>query len=319
MNCPYKILNLLKSLSMRSLTFFICYLLFFWVNLINAELLILTHAYNKPEMIYWQNAGFKKFLKDEYKFVVFNDAPNAELSSQVQAICAELQLSCLDVPQVIHHYTAPYLPGIRNPLGDPSAECAETIQYMMDTIGFDYAGIVLVIDSDMFLIKETSLEEVLADHALAAHPQYKEGMSGCVTYLLPNLILCNMEKLEDKKTLNFNIGMIDGVRVDTGGYTHYYLQEHSQLKWLKIDCMLAPLNESYLDSVSLNFFKRHPKMFQLMTEMKYDYEFYMKYTFIHFRSGSNWSKMDSLNRSKKIAIFYEAMEELLEESYPCFE
>src|SRR5262245_60577830 len=109
-------------------------------TLMEAKVLIMTHAYNKPEYIPWQYWTFKKFFQDEYEFIVFNDAPNSDLSDNIQNICHELDISCIEVPQFIHFFKSPYLPGSRNPLGDPSAECADTIQYMLDTLGFDYPG-----------------------------------------------------------------------------------------------------------------------------------------------------------------------------------
>lgn len=289
-----------------------CLVLLF--SFLEAEVLILTHAYNRPEFIYWQDAAFKKFLKDDYKFVVFNDAPNEELAIQIRAICQTLDLTCIDVPQEIHHYASPYLPGPRNPVGrSPSAECADTIQYMLDTRGFDHPGIVVVFDSDMFLIREMSIEDLLKDYEVAAHPQIRYGSNGPVYYFLPNLVFLNMETLIDKKNLNFNVGTIDGVCVDTGGCTYYYLQQHPHLKWLQTDCVTARFNEhqSNLSSRTIAYFKSHPAMYRLMTEMKYDYEFYINYCFIHFRAGSNWYQMDAKQQEEKFRIFYEALRDVL--------
>ncbi|WP_068471354.1 hypothetical protein [Candidatus Protochlamydia phocaeensis] len=287
-------------------------------SFLNADVLVMTHAYNKPELIYWQEAALKKFLKEDYTFIVFNDASNEALSLEIQEICRSLNVSCVEVPQAIHNYTAPYLPGSRNPLGDPSAECADTIQYMLDTVGFDYPGIVVVIDSDMFPIREINLTSLLGDSEVAAHPQYRKGEHGKVTYFLPNLLVFNMERLIDKRTLNFNIGEIDGVRVDTGGFTHYYIEQHPFLKWLKTTCITIPLKDvrNPIDPAIMDFFKNFPKMFQLITEMPYDYEFYMDYAFIHFRAGSDWNKMDPAKRAEKMRLFYGALEQILDQSFP---
>lgn len=208
--------------SLRTLLIFLLTL----THVVHAELLVMTHTYNQPELIYWQNATFKKFLKDDYQFVVFNDAPDAETSQETRALCDALEIQCIDVPQSIHNHLAPYLPGSRNPFGDPSAECADTIQYMLDTLGFDHPGIVAVFDSDMFLIREISIEKEMQEYAIGGHPQYRQGSHERITYLLPNLVFLDMRKLPDKRSLNFNVGRIDGVNVDTGGYTYYYLQQH---------------------------------------------------------------------------------------------
>lgn len=280
---------------------------------LRGEVLIMTHIFNKPNMVYWHHETLKKFLKDEYKFVVFNDAPNDELSKKTKEICQILGIDCVDVPQSIHYYKAPYLSGPRTPLGDPSAECADTIQYMLDILGFDYPGISVVIDSDMFLIRELSIEKMMNNYAISAHPQHRESPEGRITYMLPNLLIFNMEKLPEKKTLNFNVGKIHGVNVDTGGFTHFYLEQHPDISWLKTDCVTIPLDvdKSRLDRKVIDYFKSKPKMFSLLTEMKYDYEVYYEYTFLHFRAGSNWYKMNPEKFKEKSKIFYEALGEIL--------
>jgi hypothetical protein len=289
--------------------------LFLSVFYLNAEVLIMTHMYNKPKLIYWQEAVLRKFIKDDYKFIIFNDAPTEQLSLEVKAICQSLNLTCIDVPQVIHDYKNPYLPGNRNPLGDPSAECADTIQYMLDTIGFDHPGKVMVLDSDMFLIREVHIEEIMKGYDILGHNQTRQGLQEKVTYLLPNLMIFDMARLSDKKTLNFNLGIIDGVRVDTGGYTYLYLRDHPEVKWLKVNCVYSLHANSELDLDTIHYFKSHSQLFNLMIENKYDYEFYANYTFLHFRAGSNWYNMDQEKRKEKLRLFYGALADILGQSF----
>ena len=52
---------------------------------VNAKVLLITHAYNQPEFIKWQDAALKKFLKDEYEYVVFNDASNLAMQQRIEA------------------------------------------------------------------------------------------------------------------------------------------------------------------------------------------------------------------------------------------
>lgn len=278
---------------------------------IEATVLILTHAFNKPEFIWWQEASLRKFLKDDYTFIIFNDAPNQDLYDKINQVCQELNITCIDVPQEIHDYKNPYLPALmpRHPLGDPSAECAETIQYMLDTIGFKHPGITVILDSDMFPIREVSIEALLENYEVAAHPQYRQGKNEFINYFLPNLIFFNMETLQDKYSINFNLGIIDDVCVDTGGYTYFYIKEHPSLKWLRTNCVYT-LHENSPKDI-LDYFQSHPKMYQLMTEKKYDFEFYADYTFIHFRAGSNWSHIDKNSYLNKLNCFFEGLSDIL--------
>jgi hypothetical protein len=294
-------------------------LLFIPTSFLSAKILILTHSFNKPEFIPWQYHTFKKFLKDDYEFVVFNDAPNRKLNQQIHETCSHLGVSCIDVPQAIHQPPF-YLQ--RDPhTGGPSAECAETIQYMLDMKGFDYPGIAVIIDSDMFLIRPFSIVDYLQNYDVGApvNPQVRlsylhNGKDEKIAHFLPNLMFFNMLTLPDKTTLNFNLGCIDGVHTDTGGFTHYYIKEHPNLRWKDNNMKNTALNKAELEEKEehINYIKNHKRLLKLTTEMPFDFEFYIDYAFLHFKAGSNWNKLDGNKFNKKTSMAYEILNELLQ-------
>lgn len=274
---------------------------------ISASLLIMTHAYNKPEYIIWQTATFKKFIMDEYQFIVFNDAEDPKMQCEIRNICDKLKVNCIDVPQEIHHNENPYLPTIKG--RSPSEDCADTVQYMLDTVGFFHQGITVLVDSDMFLIKEISIESIMESYDIAANLQIRNGNTEEIQYFLPNLIFFNMRTFPDKEQLKFNLGMIDGVFNDAGGFTHFYIKTHPSLKWLKTDCRYQLFPNSPKEI--LEHFQKYPKMYNLMFEKKYDVEFYVNFNFIHFRAGSNWYKMDNTKWGEKLNACYEGLKDVL--------
>ena len=79
---------------------------------VEAKVLIFTYAYNRPEFIETQYKTFKKFLLDEYEYVVFNDAIEPVLKKKIELMCEKLQIRCILIPQEIHD--RPYLK--RHPL-----------------------------------------------------------------------------------------------------------------------------------------------------------------------------------------------------------
>lgn len=279
----------------------IFFMAFCCTGVISAKVLIMTHCYNRPEFIPWQHGTFKKFLCDDYEFVVFNDASDLSIFQQTQAVCQQLDIRCIPVPQSIHY-------GRNN----PSVECGDTIQYMMNTMGFDHEGIVLLVDSDMFLIRKFNIEKFLKDYEIAAHPQSRDGVHGPVPYLLPNLMFFNMQTLKDKRTLNFDLGEIDGVRTDTAGFTYYYLMAHPALKWLKTNYYpFLDENNPPVDSGIVATFKSTPSLWKMISFNKFDYEFYIDFTFLHFRAGSNWYKMEEGRWSEKRKLLEDALEGLI--------
>jgi len=72
------------------------------------HVLIITHVHNRWDFIALQHETFKKFLRDDYEYVVFNDAPDQEMMEEINSICACYNIRCIQVPQEIH--TRPYLP-----------------------------------------------------------------------------------------------------------------------------------------------------------------------------------------------------------------
>ncbi len=50
---------------------------------ISSKILIITHAHNRPEFIPLQDVTFKEFLKDDYEFVVFNDARDEKIDKEI--------------------------------------------------------------------------------------------------------------------------------------------------------------------------------------------------------------------------------------------
>lgn len=287
----------------------VCLVIF--ASALEAKLLIMTHSYNRPEFIPWQHYGFQKFLKDDYRFVVFNDAPNQELQDEISKVCEDLYIRCIRVPQTIHK--EPYYLPRQGGVAGASAECAETIQYMLDKMGFDHQDIVVVIDSDMFLIRPFSIREYLQENQLAANPQVRYGAHENIHYLLPNLMVFNMTNLPDKETLNFNLGIIDEIMVDTGGYTHFYLKAHPQLKWIANTLHPRPID---IEKPDLNpeirkHIQAHPKLCNLITKLPIDVEFYIDYAFFHFKAGSNWNQIGDQKMQEKTTMTYEVMDELI--------
>lgn len=278
----------------------IIFFLFFFLS-IEAKVLIMTHCYNKPHFIYWQHDTLKKFLKDDYEFVVFNDAEETEIYLQTEKICDYLKIRSVRVPQEIHE-------GRNN----PSTACADTIQYMIQHYGIHHPDIVVLLDSDMFLIRDFSIREYLGLNDIAANLQSRIGQNGPVLYWLPNLIIFNMPQMPNPQHLNFDLGEIDGVATDTGGYNHYYIQNNPQIAWKMTDVEYSinevdDLNESILDH-----FKSHPKLWELLTNNLYDFEFYNHFAFLHFRAGSNWNQLEAKKYNEKYKKIKKTIIELLQ-------
>lgn len=258
--------------------------------ILSQNILIITHSFNRPDFIEIQEKTFKKFLKEDYTFVVFNDAPQEDVSQHIIETCNKLNLPCIRIPQSIHDI--PYLE--RLPGEDyhhPAVRCANVVQFSLDTLGFDHDGIVIIIDSDMFLVKEFCVQEFLDGFDIAGVPQSREH----IKYIWNGLVFFNMQTLPDKKTINFNCGKVDGIGVDVGGQTYRYFKNHPEVMVQLIDNQHYPAHFMLSETTDENI-----KF--LFSHDCNNFEFLLKNAFFHYRGGGNWDNQSNEYHEKKTAV-----------------
>lgn len=281
-------------------------ILSFFFGSISAELLIITHSYNRPDFIEIQYRTFKKFLKDDYKFVVFNDAPGQDTCNEINAMCAKLGLECIRIPQKIHTYAYLYrLP--RERLNHPCVRCANVVQYSLNEMGLKHDDIVAIIDSDMFLVKEFSIRNFMQNLDLAGLPQARP--KG-VNYIWNGLIFFDMKTLPNKELINFNCGEVDKVPVDVGGQMHHYFQKanNPRVRYFQQDYVAKNAHKSDTELASMGFERPMIKFIHANPPIV---ELYEQGTFIHYRSGTNWDGKSTGYHQSKTAIFNRLITDLL--------
>ena len=270
----------------------------FFSNL-SAKVFLITHSYNRPDFIEIQYKTFNRFLKDDYEFVVFNDAPDMKMENQIVKMCQKYAIKCIRIPQTIHDM--PYLPH-EGGFNSPHARCANVVQYSLDTFGFDCDGIVAIIDSDLFLIHDFSIEEYMNGYDIAAWAQDR----GKVQYIWNGIVFLDMRRLPNKRTLNFNCGTVEDETVDVGGYTYYYFQQNPTVAYKMMNGLYMKRRAykslpSNLDSSVKKFLRRKPD----------NIEFFIDFAFLHYRSGANWNKKSSKYHEKKTKLFNHLIHDLL--------
>lgn len=294
--------------------FILCAALFA-CSILDAKVLIITHSYNQPEFIEWQDKTFKKFFKNEYEFVVFNDAPQAAMEQSINDTCERLGLRCIRIPQEIH--TRPYL--FREPgenLQHPCCRASNVIQYSLDELGFAHDDFVIIIDSDMFFIRDFDLYDYMKDADLAGTVQYR-GTQNEVVYLYSGLLFFNMPKLPNVRTFCINSGNICKQPCDVGGFSYYYLRDNKDLR-VKFfpETVHLPLGQRVtFTPASKNtpiFISEEALMhraaawphIQKLLQHRPDYiQFFVDFSVLHYACGSNHNnKSAAYHEQKKNAI-----------------
>lgn len=296
---------------------------FFLTNSFDAKVLLITHNYNSPEFIELQYKTFKKFIEDDYEYVVFNDANNEGMAKQIKAMCDKHAITCVRVPQEIH--TRPYLPRQPgDPLQRPNIRHANCVQYSFDILGFNFDGIVIVIDCDMLLIRSLNFEEYMSDKNIAA---YIKGADNNVSYLCPVLSIFKMNSLPEPYSLNFNCGVTDGASVDSGGWTHFYLKKYrNQLHivdvnylpsydlWLGNHDINRPVDHSVSEIIKITHYKElgfNNKEIKFLLQKPDTFELFLDKKFIHYHGITNYTHQSAEYHNRKLLLFKNFVDDLL--------
>lgn len=241
------------------------------------RLAIITHVYNRPDFIVLHKKTFDAFIKEEYRYVVFNDAADPNMSRLIQETCAKLSVECLRVPDHAPHRQSP---GHRHMDG---------IKFSLDEVGFKHDGIVMIIDSDMFPIRPISLYDYMGDRDFIGGYQERHNDHIKIEYTSPCLVMMNMARLPNKYTLNFDGNHVEGVGCDVGGHSYYYFRDNPTVNvymYVAVSKDFLPMDRQALMALGYDF-----NSIELLLNLKreYGFEFHGDANFIHFYAGgSNW-------------------------------
>lgn len=287
--------------------FAFCFLIF------SKEVLIMTPVFNKPEFIGWQKQLFDKFVLDEdgYRFVAFDDSIDPHMTQCMQEECKKWNVEYVRIPQDIH--TRPYLP--REPSWKPntSFRVSDAYQYMANTMGFDHDGIVFFTDSDQFLTRPFNFHEETKQYDIIA--VFLEATPG-IRYVWQGMSIFHMDRLPNKRTINFNCGRINGVNVDSGGFTYYYFKNHPQVrvKQAPVKCASTlflhnrfahrqntniPVNEQIEKLKEYGFDKIEIAFLQKKVP---DISYALNNCFLHYNAGSNYDHQSEQYIKNKDAL-----------------
>lgn len=221
---------------------------------------IYTYSHNRPDFIEPQFNSIKKYVKDDFEFIVFNNERNGgdpgsgyepERIAEIYRVCEELNIKCIRVeldPEL------QYINGYQQFEGDSyvnggSHACAYSYSWGWKHYVSKDDGISMIIDSDMFFIKDVSIEKLLGDHNLAYIPSYRysskyhsEEDRGSIALRYPwnGIVIADIPNLPNPNDLKWGLGIFNGEACDVGGEGHRYLIDYND-----------QLKVKYIDQVSL--------------------------------------------------------------------
>lgn len=294
--------------------------------------LVFTTAFNRPDFVELQDKLFKKFLEDDYEFWVISDANTPERQSSIKEICDARGIQFRQVPQEIHD--RPYLPrGPELSFHNPNVRHCNSAQWAWDNFFSHHDGPVMIIDSDLFLIRPFSIEKALKNkHLGGIYSGTLDMVTGePVSYLWLVLILFNNPVLPERESICFNCGYIPGTNAvcDSGGWTNLYLNKYKDL--LKVNALnfvtgnkfFCPYRYSQqpqnFDELSASYITQNltergftDAEIRLALKKPYTIELFGDNQFLHYRAGTNYENYTNEFLSDKDKVLMEFFNEILQ-------
>jgi hypothetical protein len=241
---------------------------------------VITSVVNNPIFIEIQYFTLKKHIQFEFEFIVFNDAKSfpdftnyndISIKPQIENTCKKLNIKHINIPNDNH-----------KAIKDASFRTAEAMNFILD-YQIKNPDKYLLLDSDMWLINDLYLDELICDCAvvLQKRDNYQYIWNGLFFF---DTLKLNMELMNWHCTHN----------TDTGGCMNKWLIEAKQTNNIKYINHFQSLkwnhNDIVLDNKKLLDFLQNDKRNKAD---KFYSELYLN-KFLHYRGGGNW-KRDAKN------------------------
>ena len=227
------------------------------------EVTIFTLYSNRPDFIKLQKECFRKNLKDKFRWIVVNNPHYlSDNPGGVEVECLEESIEYLR----INH-------------GDNIKEVSRLV---VDSLNFlwqnkikDTKGLVVIMDSDLFLTKEVSFVELLKGHDMFLCPNYTDGL----IWPWPGFMGFDMNKIV-ADDVSFELLEINGICADVGSGLNTYIQKHNP----KIN--LIPRHE--IVGQDYPVYDTGKTLYELGFPKPYSVDF-LPFA-LHYKTGSNYAK-----------------------------
>lgn len=178
---------------------------------------VITAVVNNPIFIYIQYHTLKKYMKNDYEFIVFNDAKdfpdntnygNSNMKNNIEKICSQLKIKCINIPNEHHKVN-----------NSPVSRCAESMNFILK-YQINNPDKYLVIDSDMFLIDFFDINQ-FSNSSCAIVLQSRNNNE--IKYIWNGLYYFDFYKINNINLLNWN----DCEYCDVGGSMQEWFKKQS--------------------------------------------------------------------------------------------
>ncbi len=244
---------------------------------------------SSPELLETQVASFRKYLMEDFEFIVVNSESMSEQptkAKEITRISRELSVKTLEVvkdEEIVNLWQGTVNQGeklldrdgryVRGKGGDA---CNYMLQWLWNKVVCLEQGPICIVHSDLFLVAPVKLTDYLKDYhicsVLNSQPNTNHPDDGPLVFLWETLFLVKPSEIPNPETMVWFPSRVEGSWCDTGGPTHYYLKAHPEVRLLAIEATF------HFDDPNVDF---HPSRYQF-------FYFDDKKIALHYQSGSRW-------------------------------
>jgi hypothetical protein len=262
-----------------------------------------TH-FNMPEYIELQLYSIKKYIMNDYKYIIINDAKNYkdltnfnqdDIEEKINNICKNNNIECIRFPQEYHTNRTILFPKTMEPNTNNSVtRCADVVQFSINHYINNYNnGYLMILDADMFFINSINIIDYMRNYNVA-------GIKQKMGYLWNGI--CIFDSTLPLKELNFDCGYVNNEPVDVGGYTYYFMINNKKIiNYLPITCNHYTYPETYnnINNKLKNLLLEYSKLREDKSANK---ELILNNCILHIRSGGNWDYRTKEFKYKELEI-----------------
>ena len=283
-------------------------------------LYIYTVSYNTPQYIEPQYKLLKKYIKNEFEYIVFNNTMTNHVITQnninnnelIHNVCKNNAIKIVDLPKHIFYHIHE---------NDASRRAGTAINFAHQYLFSNYSleSTFFLIDSDAFLLNDFDVEKFMENIKLSGRIQYRKGNNNTIKYITNQIVIFKPNQI-NLNNFSFLPCRIDGVNCDCGGEINFIFNKINDSDFINWKNNLfskkgndkqlygvSPNEEDDFDEVFLDALDVNLKSFILndTKKLQKNHPFCEIFTnnlnnvlFLHLRAGTNWIGYDFTHREK---------------------
>jgi len=278
-------------------------------------LYIYTVCYNTPQYIEPQYKLLKKFVKNDFEYLVFNNTMTNRVISQqninnnkiLNTICQKYNIRLLNIPKELFKGISDYDASRRAGIAINAAHSILFSNYSFNSTFF-------LIDTDAFLLTPFDIEKFMENKKLSGRIQYRKGTTGTISYITNHIVIFKPEAFDKNKFLKYFSFLpcnIDNTSCDCGGNINFLFNEMKKgdfINWTnklfsehgntKQQWGIAPDSKRDFSNEALSLINDsnlRKYILEDTTILKKDFPFCEVFEntkdntiFLHMRAGTNW-------------------------------